>query len=294
MIEGSRIAVDLPPGCDREQCYADSIRRRDRAAIRLSLIVYCGLPHSGSKSTELSMLYPDVKKQFGRAIKNWRAKSDISQEELAWRSDLHRSYIADIERGARNVSLQSIEKLARAFQVSLSTLFTLVGDPPEEWSQASATSDEAQLVDVLLIASNSRDAALTLETFRRARVKNRIDVISHGAAELKYLFEDATAETGQRPQTRPQLILLDSSLPKSSAIQVLRRIKRDERTRQIPLVVLADAGDDAMIEESRRLGADVHIRKPVDFRRFFTATLRLNCYWGLFKAQDDASKPHGV
>jgi len=236
------------------------------------------------------MLQADVKKRFGLAIKNWRAKSDISQEELAWRAGLHRSYVADIERGFRNASLQSIEKLASAFQVSLSTLFTLVGDLSEGSGKAGAASECAQLVDVLLIEDNPRQTALTLETFRRAGVKNRIDVVPHGAAALEYLFDDATAETRRRPQTRPQLILLDLSLPKSGAMQVLRRIKRDERTQQIPVVVLAAAGDDALIDESRRLGADMHLRKPVDFRRFFEATLRLNWRWALFKAQAGAPK----
>src|SRR5204862_306035 len=73
------------------------------------------------------MLQADVKKRFGLAIKNWRAKSDISQEELAWRAGLHRSYVADIERGARNASLQSIEKLAKALDVALSALFHPLG-----------------------------------------------------------------------------------------------------------------------------------------------------------------------
>jgi len=238
------------------------------------------------------MPYKDVKKRFGLAIKNWRGRSGISQEELAWRADLHRSYIADIERGARNVSLQSIEKLASAFQVSLATLFTLVGDPSDAAGKPGAPSECAQLVDVLLIASNPRDAALTLEAFRRAHVKNRIQVAPYGAAALEYLTDRATTETRRRGQSRPEVILLDLSLPKSGAMHVLRRIKRDDRTRQIPVVVMAAAGDDAMIEESRRLGAEMHIRKPVDFRRFFEATLRLNWHWALFKAQDGASKSH--
>lgn len=55
------------------------------------------------------MLHADLKKRFGLAIKNWRAKSDLSQEELAWRAGLHRSYVADIERGVRNASLQKLE-----------------------------------------------------------------------------------------------------------------------------------------------------------------------------------------
>src|SRR5688572_8221447 len=84
------------------------------------------------------MLHKDVKKRFGLAIKNWRGKSGISQEELAWRAGLHRSYLADIERGTRNPSLRSIEKLARALQVSLSTLFEPVGDWPEPMGSSAA------------------------------------------------------------------------------------------------------------------------------------------------------------
>ena len=77
-----------------------------------------------------TMLHKDVKKRFGVAIKNWRAKSGISQEELAWRAGLHRTYVADIERGARNVSLESIEKLARALGMSFSALFEPLSDSP--------------------------------------------------------------------------------------------------------------------------------------------------------------------
>ena len=77
------------------------------------------------------MLEDNVKKQFGLAIKNWRKKSGISQEELAWRAQLHRTYVCDIERGARNPSLESIEKLAKALSLSFSTLFEPLGNFPK-------------------------------------------------------------------------------------------------------------------------------------------------------------------
>jgi transcriptional regulator with XRE-family HTH domain len=76
------------------------------------------------------MSYADVNKRFGQAIKAWRRKSGISQEELAGRAGLHRTYVADIERGARNPSLQSIHKLAMALRVSFSTLFEPFGEFP--------------------------------------------------------------------------------------------------------------------------------------------------------------------
>ena len=74
------------------------------------------------------ILDDDVKKQFGRALKRWRYKVGISQEELAWRASLHRTYVSDIERGERNPSLESIEKLAKALNLSFSTLFQPLGE----------------------------------------------------------------------------------------------------------------------------------------------------------------------
>jgi transcriptional regulator with XRE-family HTH domain len=78
-----------------------------------------------------TMLDENVNKQFGIALRNWRKKSGISQEELAWRSQLHRTYICDIERGARNPSLQSIQRLAKALNLSLSILFKPLGEPTQ-------------------------------------------------------------------------------------------------------------------------------------------------------------------
>jgi transcriptional regulator with XRE-family HTH domain len=77
------------------------------------------------------MLDENVKKRFGLALKNWRKKSGISQEELAWRAQLHRTYVSGIETGDRNPSLQSIEKLAQALNLSFSTLFQPLGDSPD-------------------------------------------------------------------------------------------------------------------------------------------------------------------
>src|SRR4051812_8742973 len=94
------------------------------------------------------MIYKDVKKGFGLAIKTWRGKSGISQEELAWRAGLHRSYVADIERGARNASLQTIEKLAKALRVSLSTLFQPLGGLTGHGPASKLSADNHSLVDI--------------------------------------------------------------------------------------------------------------------------------------------------
>jgi two-component system, response regulator len=225
------------------------------------------------------MLHVDVKKQFGLAIKNWRAKSDISQEELAWRAGLHRSYVADIERGVRNASLQSIEKLAKALKVSLSALFRPLGDQPNAGG-ASTEGDEP--VDILLVEDDRNDVELTLRAFQEARVKNRIHVVSDGAKALEYLF-GAGYPARRRSQNRPQLILLDLKLPKVDGMEVLRRIKGDTRTRTIPVIILTASQKSQEILESKRLGAEFYIVKPVDFHRFCDLTPRLSCYWRLFR-----------
>src|SRR6476619_4188234 len=126
------------------------------------------------------MSYEDVKKRFGLVIKTWRGKSGISSEELAWRAGLLRSYVADIERGARNASLQTIEKLARALNVSFSTLFQPFGDFPV----AGGSSRADDRVDILLVEDDPDDAELTLMAFRDANVKNPIHVVRDGAGAL--------------------------------------------------------------------------------------------------------------
>jgi transcriptional regulator with XRE-family HTH domain len=80
----------------------------------------------------------DVKKRFGLAIRSLRGKSGISQEELAWRAELHRTYVSDIERGGRNPSLLSIERLAKALNVSFPTLFQPLEDPEKPVAKIAA------------------------------------------------------------------------------------------------------------------------------------------------------------
>ena len=225
------------------------------------------------------MLDADVKKRFGLAIKNWRAKSDISQEELAWRAGLHRSYVADIERGVRNASLQSIEKLAKAFEVSLSALFRPLGD---QSSSVGASPVGEGPVDILLVEDDRNDVELTLQAFQKANVKNRIHAVSDGAKALEYLFGAGDRDRKRSPH-HPELILLDLKLPKVGGMEVLRRIKSDARTRAIPVIVLTGSQRSQEILESKRLGAEFYIVKPVDFHRFCELTPRLSCYWRLFR-----------
>jgi CheY-like chemotaxis protein/DNA-binding Xre family transcriptional regulator len=220
----------------------------------------------------------DVQKTFGSSVRAWRTRRGISQEELAGRAGLHRTYVCDIERGARNVSLKSIEKLARALEISLSMLFDYSRGSADQTAQTSAHS----IVDILFVEDNADDAELALRALAQANCANRIHVVTDGAAALDFLFCEGEYNA-RRPGDGPQMILLDLNLPKISGLDVLKRIKSDARTRAIPVVVLTVSRQDRDVESSLRLGAEGYIVKPVDFQSLSEVTPQLSLKWALLK-----------
>ena len=218
-----------------------------------------------------------IEKRLGIAVKTWRTRLKIPQDDLAKRAGFHRSYISDIERGSRNVSLKSIEKLADALGVSILTLFSDLDNKP---GAAPLRSDE--LVDILLVEDNDNDTLLVVQALKNANLTNRIFVVRDGAAALDFLF--CTGEFAyRRLNDHPQVILLDLNLPKIDGLEVLRRIKADVRTRNIPVVVLTSSKFDDAIAVCKRLGAESFIAKPVDFQNFSAMTLQLSLQWALLK-----------
>ncbi|HTD67849.1 MAG TPA: response regulator, partial [Candidatus Limnocylindria bacterium] len=209
------------------------------------------------------------------SVKSWRSRLGISQEELAGRAGLHRTYVSDIERGARNVSLESIEKLARALKISVATLFSPGG-------KSSTAGSSEELVDILLVEDNADDVQLTLRALQEAKITNPIQVVRDGAEALHFLF--CTGEyANRRADQRPQVILLDLGLPKISGLEVLRRIKADARTRSIPVVVLTGSRHDRDVLASKQLGTQAYIVKPVDFQNLSEVTPQLSLSWALLK-----------
>jgi two-component system response regulator len=224
----------------------------------------------------------DIKKSFGTSVKGWRQQLGFSQEELAERADLHRTYISDVERGARNLSLESINKLARALDISVSALF-----PTEEKGDGISGADAAtdagrNVVDILLVEDNANDIELTLQAFQKARFANRVQIARDGEEALDYLFYRGKFATRQESQ-HPQVILLDLKLPKVSGLEVLRAIKADKRTAAMAVVVLTVSDDSHDIAECLRLGAANYIVKPVNFVRLSQTTPSLNLEWILLK-----------
>jgi CheY-like chemotaxis protein len=219
------------------------------------------------------MLSSDIKSRFGTSVRARRKRLAISQEELAGRAGLHRTYVADIERGARNLSLANIEKLAKALGISIPTLFAPEG-------LAGDTNENPK--EILLVEDEPGDLDLTLKAFKKACLTNRISVARDGAEALDYLF--CTGAYAHRTMEHaPEVVLLDLTLPKVNGAEVLRRIKTDPRTRSIPVVVLSESEGSPGVQETKRLGADGFIAKPVDFQRFSKITPELRLCWTLIK-----------
>lgn len=220
----------------------------------------------------------DVKKTFGSSVKTWRKRLGLSQEELAERAELHRTYVSDVERGARNLSLESITRMARALQISVAELFPeeFPGRPP-----AGGGGQNKAMVDILLVEDNGDDVELTLHAFKQARFANRVHVVTDGQQALDYLF--CEGEHASRPADTPHLVLLDLYLPKISGLDVLRRLKAEERTKNVPVVILTISQVFSDFNECQRLGAETYIIKPLNFQRLSQVTPRLNLDWALLK-----------
>jgi two-component system response regulator len=131
---------------------------------------------------------------------------------------------------------------------------------------------------ILLVEDNPDDVDLTLRAFSRGRIANEIVVVSDGAEALDYLF--ATGGHAHRyADALPSLVLLDLHLPKVEGLEVLRRLRSDERTRRLPVVVLTSSREEGDIVRSYDLGANSYVRKPVDFEQFVGAAAQLGLYW---------------
>jgi len=130
---------------------------------------------------------------------------------------------------------------------------------------------------ILLVEDNGDDEALMLRALKKNGIANEIIVARDGAEALEYLLG-----TGNDPENKielPELILLDLKLPKIDGLEVLRRLRADERTQYVPVVVLTTSSEQRDIVDSYDLGANSYVTKPVDFNEFMEATRQLGTYW---------------
>ena len=233
------------------------------------------------------MTIPDVKKEFGASVRAHRLSLGISQEALAERAELHRTYVTDVERGARNLSLESISRLARALDVSIDLLFSSFSAPQSSAPPGDKFNAIPQAIDVLLVEDDPKDIELTVEAFAQAKFSNRIEVVRDGAAALDYLLRRGTS-VRRRSEVRPQVVLLDLLLPKINGLDVLRQIRKHEATQGIPVIVLTNSRSNTHLKQAISLGATAYILKPVGFENFSAITPRLNFYWSLLNRAPQA------
>ena len=131
---------------------------------------------------------------------------------------------------------------------------------------------------ILLVEDNPRDEALTLRALKKSNIVNDVVVARDGVEALDYLFGTG-AHADRDTSDMPQLVLLDLKLPKVDGLQVLRRMRGDERTRRLPVVVFTSSSEEEDLINSYNLGANSYVRKPVDFEHFLEAAKQLGLYW---------------
>ena len=136
---------------------------------------------------------------------------------------------------------------------------------------------------VLLVEDNVDDAQLALAALRGNRIVNEVVLARDGEEARDYLF-GLGSHAGRDASHCPQLVLLDLKLPKIDGLDVLRRIRADERTRLTPVVVLTSSDEEEDLIRSYRLGANSYVRKPIDFERFLEAIRQLTVYWLVLNA----------
>ena len=125
-------------------------------------------------------------------------------------------------------------------------------------------------IDILLVEDNPNDAELTQRALKKSELGARLAIARDGAEALEYLL-------GDRP--RPKVVFLDLKLPKIDGIEVLRRVRSEERTRCLPIVVLTSSQEERDINECYKLGVNSYVVKPVEFDKFYKAVGDLGMYW---------------
>jgi len=131
---------------------------------------------------------------------------------------------------------------------------------------------------ILLVEDDPDDEILTIRALKKNNILNEVVVARDGAEALDFLF--GTGQYADRDiKETPQVVLLDLKLPKLDGLEVLRRLRKDERTKLLPIVVLTSSAEQQDVIESYRLGANSYILKPVDFNQFAEAIRQLGLYW---------------
>ncbi len=139
-------------------------------------------------------------------------------------------------------------------------------------------------IDILLVEDNSSDAEMTIGALTENNLVNKLWHVKNGAEALDFIFSEGQYAYRQSYRN-PKVILLDLKMPKVDGIEVLKRIRSDERTRTIPVVVLTSSNEDRDIKKCYDLGVNSYVVKPVEFDEFQKAISELGLYWMIINQQ---------
>jgi two-component system response regulator len=142
---------------------------------------------------------------------------------------------------------------------------------------------------ILLVEDNADDEKLTLRALKKNNIGNEVVVARNGAEALDYLF-GAGSYSGRDTRLMPQVVLLDLKLPKIDGLEVLRRLRADERTKLLPVVLLTSSNEEQDRLSGYGFGANSYVRKPVDFNQFTEAVRQLGLYWLVLNEQPPARR----
>lgn len=137
--------------------------------------------------------------------------------------------------------------------------------------------DRESAIEILLVEDNPNDAELCIRALKKQNLANKLLWVKDGEEALEALF--AEGRYAGKINGRPKVVLLDLRLPKVSGLEVLQKIRGDERTRMVPVVVLTSSKEDRDVVEAYKLGANSYVPKPVEFDPFMEAVAQLGLYW---------------
>jgi two-component system response regulator len=133
-------------------------------------------------------------------------------------------------------------------------------------------------IEILLVEDNQNDVELTLRALKKNNLANKVHVVHDGAEALDFLFGKGNY-SDRDANHHPKVVLLDLKLPKMSGIEVLQKLRADERTKIIPVVVLTSSKEERDVVDAYKLGVNSYIVKPVDFEHFMKTVSDLGLYW---------------
>jgi CheY-like chemotaxis protein len=134
-------------------------------------------------------------------------------------------------------------------------------------------------IEIVLVEDNPADVEMTLLALKERNLANKVYVLKDGAEALDYIVNHIDCRPGQADERRPKVILLDLKLPKVDGLEVLKRIRSDERTKSVPVVILTSSNEERDRIEGYKLGANSYVVKPVNFDDFARAVAEIGCYW---------------